>query len=113
MLHARELTFGAGGIRFAKVVSDDETEYGITEKLQRLIVQLARLSFVTRRNFFMCPGTVSNCAFEQSTICEVIRKNRFEEVQIGSRFGIFQSAVDYNKRRKLVEKSDGLPALGG
>lgn len=74
-------------------------------------MKFASLSFVTWRNFLVRPGTVSDSTFEQSTIVEVVGKNRFEEVQIRNRFGIFQSAVDYNKRRKLVEKSDVLPAL--
>jgi hypothetical protein len=56
---------------------------------------------------------MSDGPFEQSTILKVVRENRFEEIQVGSRFGIFQSALDYNKRRKLVEKCDLLPALGG
>lgn len=74
-------------------------------------MKFASLSFVTRRNFFVRPRPVSDGAFEQSTIFEIVGENRFEEVQIRNRFGIFQSAVDYNKRRKLVEKSDVLPAL--
>ena len=67
-------------------------------------MKFAGLTFVTGRNLLVRPRTVSDGAFEQSTISEVVGKNRFEEVQIGNRFGIFQSAVDYNKRRKLVEK---------
>jgi hypothetical protein len=62
----------------------------------------ASLSLVTRRNLLVRPRTVSDSAFEQSTILELVGENRFEEVQIRNRFGIFQSAVDYNKRRKLV-----------
>ena len=54
---------------------------------------------------------MSDSAFEQRTIFEVVGENRFEEVKVRNRFGIFQSTADYNKRRKLVEKSDALPAL--
>src|SRR4026209_1548662 len=74
-------------------------------------MKLASLAFVTRRNLLVCPRTVSDGAFEQSTIFEIVGENRFEEVQIRNRFGIFQSAVDYNKRRQLVDKRDLLPAL--
>jgi hypothetical protein len=45
---------------------------------------------------------VSDGAFQQSAISEVIGQNRFEEVKIGNRFGIFQNALNYSKRRKLV-----------
>ena len=76
-------------------------------------MKLAGLALVTGRNLLVRPRAVSDGPFEQSTIVEVIGQNRFEEVQIGSRFGIFQNALDYNKRRKLVEKCDALPALGG
>ena len=62
-------------------------------------MQLASLPFITGRNFFVCPRTVSNGAFEQSTIFEIVRENLFEEIEIGIRFGTFQSAPDYNKRR--------------
>jgi hypothetical protein len=80
MLHAREFTFGAAGIRLAEVVSDYETENGITEKLQRLVVQFAGLAFVSRGNFLVGPRTMSDGPFEQSTIFEVVRENRFEEI---------------------------------
>ena len=49
-------------------------------------------------------------SFEQSTIIELVIQNRFEEVKVRDRFGVFQSVEDYNKRRKLV-LSDELPAL--
>ena len=54
---------------------------------------------------------MSDRTFEQRTIIEVVGENRFEEVEVRIRFGVLQSAVDYNKRRKLVEKCDVLPAL--
>ena len=74
-------------------------------------MKFASLPLVTWRNLLMRPRTVSDGTFEQSTIFEFVIENRFEEVQIRDRFGILQSAVDYNKRRKLVEKRDLLPAL--
>lgn len=74
-------------------------------------MELAGLELVAGRNFLVRPGTMSNSTFEQSTIFEVVGKNRFEEVEVGNRFRILQSAADYNKRRKLVEKRDVLPAL--
>lgn len=48
---------------------------------------------------------------EQRAIFEVVIQNRFEEIEVGNRFGVFQSVQDYNKRRKLV-LSDELPAYG-
>jgi len=36
-------------------------------------------------------------SFQQRTIFELVSENRFEEVQIGNRFGIFQDAVDYKQ----------------
>ena len=76
-------------------------------------MEFASLALVTGRNFLVRPRTVSDGPFEQGAIVEVVGQNRFEEVEIGSRFGIFQNALDYNKRRKLVEKCDALPALVG
>ena len=54
-------------------------------------MEFAGLSLVAGRNFFMGPRTVSDGAFEQSTIFEFIRENRFEEVQVRNGFGIFQA----------------------
>jgi hypothetical protein len=52
---------------------------------------------------------MSDGAFEQSTIFEIVGENRFEEVQIRNRFGIFQSAVDYNKRqRQSTDYAEGV-----
>lgn len=67
-------------------------------------MKLASLPFVTWRNFLVRPRTVRDGSFEQSTIFEVVGKNRFEEVQIRYRFGIFQSTVDYNKAGSLSKK---------
>ena len=55
-------------------------------------MKLARLLFVAGRNFLMRPRTVSDGAFEQSTIFELVSQNRFEEVQIGNR------VRDFSKR---------------
>lgn len=74
-------------------------------------MEFTSLPFVARRNFLVRPGAMRDRSFEQTTIFEVVRENRFEEVEVRSRFGIFQNAVDYSKRRKLVEKLDVLPAL--
>jgi hypothetical protein len=74
-------------------------------------VQFASLPFVARRNLFVRPGTVSDGSFKQRTIFEAVRENRLEEVQVRNRFWIFQDALNYSKRRKLVEKLDALPAL--
>ena len=76
-------------------------------------MQFAGLEFVAGSYFLMSPRAVCDGSFEQRAIFKFVSENRFEEVQIGSRFGIFQDALDYNKRRKLVEKCDALPALGG
>ena len=91
MLHARKLTLGPGGISAAKIICHYQSEHRITKKLERLIVKLTCLLFVTGRDLLMRPGTVSDGAFEQSTIFEFVGQNRFEEVQIGNRFGIFQN----------------------
>jgi hypothetical protein len=36
-------------------------------------------------------------SFQQRTIFELVSENRFEEVQIGNRFGIFQNTVNYKQ----------------
>ena len=111
MLHSREFAFSATWIRVAKIIRNDQTQHRVAQKLERLVVKFTSLLFVSGRNFFVSPGTMSNGTFEQSTIVEVVSKNRLEEVEIRNRFGIFQNTVNYNKRRKLVEKLDRLPAL--
>ena len=60
-------------------------------------MQFASLAFVTRRNFLVRPRTVRDGPFEQSTIFEAVGQNRFEEVQIGNLFGIFQNTVNYKQ----------------
>ena len=66
--------------------------------------------FVAGCNLLVGPRTMSDGSFEQSTIFELVSQNRFEEVQVRNRFGVFQSSTNYSKRRKLVSKSDELPA---
>jgi hypothetical protein len=47
----------------------------------------------------------------EGTVIEVVGENLLEEVEIRNRgVGVSQSGLDYNKRRKLVEKFDWLPA---
>src|ERR1044072_9556471 len=48
-------------------------------------------------------------AFQQSTIFEVISEDRFEEIKIRSRFGIFQNALNYKQNAGSCLKR--LPAL--
>jgi hypothetical protein len=60
-------------------------------------MKFPRLPFVSWRNFLVSPGTVCDGPFEQSTIFEVVRENRFEKVQIRSRFEVFQNARNYTK----------------
>jgi len=45
----------------------------------------------------MRPRAMGDGSFQQRTIFELVSENRFEEVQIGNRFGIFQDAVDYKQ----------------
>ena len=92
VLHPRKFTFRAARIRPAKVVGHDEAEDRIAEKLERFVVQFARFELLTGRDFLMRPRPVCDGPFEQRTIFESVSENRFEEVQIGNRFGIFQNA---------------------
>lgn len=50
-------------------------------------------------------------AFEQSSIVKIVGKDRLQEVEVRYRGVVSQNMSDYNKRRKLVEKSDLLSAL--
>ena len=45
----------------------------------------------------MRPRAVGNGSFEQRAIIEAVSENRFEEVQIGNLFGIFQNTVNYKQ----------------
>ena len=53
-------------------------------------------------NLLVGPRTMSDCSFEQSPIFKLVIQNRFEEIEVRNRFGVFQSSTNYNKRRKLV-----------
>ena len=110
VLHSRQLTFGAARITPAKIICDHEAEHGIAEELERFVVQFARLELVTGSDPLVGPRTMGDRPFEQRSIFEVVIQNRFEEVEVRDRFGVFQSVQDYNKRRKLV-LTDELPAL--
>ena len=65
-------------------------------------MQLARLVIVAGWNLLVGPRTMSDCSFEQSPIFKLVIQNRFEEIEVRNRFGVFQSSTNYNKRRKLV-----------
>ena len=60
-------------------------------------MEFACLAFIARRDLLVRPRPMSDGAFEQSTIFEPVREDRFEEVEIGNRFGIFQNGVNYSK----------------
>ena len=68
-------------------------------------MEFACLALVAGRNFLMRPGTMRDGAFQQSTIFEVISEDRFEEIQIRSRFGIFQNALNYKQTPEACLKS--------
>src|ERR1041385_4945186 len=44
-------------------------------------------------------------AVEQSTIFEVIGEDRFQEIQIRNRFGIFQNELNYKQNAGSLSKS--------
>ena len=71
-----------------------QTQNRVAEKFERLVMKFTCLLFVSWRYLLVGPRTVSDGPFEQSTIFEVVSKNRFEEVQIRNRFGIFQNAAE-------------------
>ena len=60
-------------------------------------MQFARLEFVAGRYFLMRPRAVGDGSFEQRAIFESVSENRFEEVQNGNLFGIFQNTVNYKQ----------------
>ena len=68
-------------------------------------MELAGFALVAGRDLLVCPGTMRDGAFQQSTIFEVIGEDRFEEIQIRSRFGIFQSAQNYMQNAGSLSKS--------
>ena len=71
-------------------------------------MQFACLALIARRHLLVCPRTVRDGAFEQSTIFEVISEDRFEEIQIRNRFGIFQNALNYKQNAgSLSKKASG------
>src|ERR1041384_7227694 len=105
MLHARQFPFGTCRIRAAKVIGNDQTEDGVAQKLQRLVMEFACLAFITGRDLLVCPGTMRDGAFQQSTIFEVISEDRFEEIEIRNRFGIFQNELNYKQNAGSCLKS--------
>ena len=60
-------------------------------------MKFARLLLVAGRNFLMCPRTMRDGPFEQSTINELVSQDGLEEVQIGNRFGVLQDALNYKQ----------------
>ena len=82
MLHAREFAFSAGRISFAEIVSDDQTQHGIAEKLECLVVKLARLIFRARRHLFVCPGAMRDGPLQQSAVLKLVRENGFQQVEV-------------------------------
>ena len=68
-------------------------------------MEFARLELVAGRDFFMRPRSVCDGTFEQRTICEFVSENRFEEVQIGNRFGIFQNTGNYKQTSEACLKT--------
>ena len=74
-------------------------------------MEFACLELVTRRDFLVRPRAVSDSAFEQSTIFELVSENLFEEVEVGNRFGIFQNGVNYSKSNEKGWPSSATPAM--
>src|SRR5689334_17109354 len=70
-------------------------------------VEFACLAFVARRNFLVRPRTMRDGAFQQSTIFEVICEDRFQEIQIRNRFGIFQNGLNYMQTPEACLKASG------
>ena len=60
-------------------------------------MQFAGLELVARRYFLMRPRAMRDGSFEQRAIFESVSENRFEEVQIGNLFGIFQNTMNYKE----------------
>src|SRR5689334_1819743 len=105
MFHARQFPLRTRGVRAAQVIGDYQAQDGVAEKLERFVVKLACFPLVAGRHFFVCPGTMGDGAFQQSTIFEVISEDRFEEIEIRSRFGIFQNAPNYKQNAGSLSKS--------
>ena len=70
-------------------------------------MEFACLALIARRHLLVCPRTVRYGAFEQSTIFEVISEDRFEEIQIRNRFGIFQNGLNYKQTPEACLKASG------
>src|SRR6185503_1428834 len=70
------------------------------------IVQFARLEFIAWRYFLMRPRAVGDGSFEQRAIFESVSENRFEEVQIGNLFGIFQNTVNYKQTPEACHRTE-------
>jgi hypothetical protein len=68
-------------------------------------MKFASLALIAGRDLLVRPGTMRDRAFEQSTIFEVISEDRFEEIEIRNRFGIFQNARNYKQNAGSLSKS--------
>ena len=106
MLHARQLAFSTAGIRTAQIVCYDQSQNRVTEELERFVVQFASFELVAGRNFLMRPRAVRDGPFEQRAIVEFVSENRFEEIEIGNRFGIFQNRRNYKQTPEACLKTE-------
>ena len=82
MLHAREFTLSRVGISLKQIGGHNQTENGITEELERLVVKIARVALRPRGNLFVSPGTVSHRLRQQSLIAKAILQNLFQLIQV-------------------------------
>src|SRR5689334_21744040 len=70
-------------------------------------MEFACLALVSGRDLLVCPRTMRDGAFQQCTIFKVISEDRFEEIQIRNRFGIFQNGMNYKQTPEACLKAPG------
>src|SRR5437764_10408524 len=85
---------------------DDETEYGVADEFQRLVVQTPRLLLCAGLDLLVRPRAMRDRTLKPSALAERVAEGCFERGQIGDwRIGFCHFDRDCNRRRRGHEKS--------
>ena len=88
MLHARQFALAGPGIRFEKIVGNDQAENRIAEEFKRLVVQIARVVLRAGRHLFVRPRAMGHRLRQQSTVTKLIAQDFLKLIRL-LQFGSF------------------------
>jgi hypothetical protein len=122
----RKLTLGHFRVRAEEGVGDDESEHGVADELERLVVQRARLALAAGPDRLVRPRAVRQRALQKSAVAKLVIDSLFERGGVGRgrvgrarplRFGaiLFRHVRDCNKNagRTIRLSSSGAPGVRG